>query len=277
MATAQGLRYRIAKSKVRVPLVWYRHRALSPGDVFVGAYPRSGSTWLRFLLLEVLSGQCAEFDSVNTLLPSVGEHRGSPALLPGGGRLIKTHENYRPEYRKAVYLVRDARDVLLSEYAYQKAKGWFESDFDSYLLAFLKGKVNAYGSWQEHVRDWTGAASRSANILVLRYEPMRQNTVAALEKVFQFIGVEVGREQLQKAVDSNSLERMKAKEDKSRQLRQDRFVRSGSVRGWEGKLTAAQLELIDRYAGASLAVLGYPTGNSLTPQPTPELSSQFAS
>src|SRR6478609_9386530 len=158
MATAQGLRYRIAKSKVRVPLVWYRHRALSPGDVFVGAYPRSGSTWLRFLLLEVLSGQCAEFDSVNTLLPSVGEHRGSPALLPGGGRLIKTHENYRPEYRKAVYLVRDARDVLLSEYAYQKAKGWFESDFDSYLLAFLKGKVNAYGSWQEHVRDWTDAA-----------------------------------------------------------------------------------------------------------------------
>src|SRR6478609_9386531 len=69
--------------------------------------------------------------------------------------------------------------------------------------------------------------------------PMRQDTVAALEKVFQFIGVEVGREQLQKAVDSNSLERMKAKEDKSRQLRQDRFVRSGSVRGWEGKLTAA--------------------------------------
>jgi hypothetical protein len=277
MATAQGLRYSIAKSKIRVPLVWYRHRAISSADVFVGAYPRSGSTWLRFLLLEVLSGQCAEFDSVNTLVPSVGEHRGSPTLLPAGGRLIKTHENYRPEYRKAVYLVRDARDVLLSEYAYQKAKGWFESDFDSYLLAFLKGKVNAYGSWQEHVGDWTQAASRSANILVLRYEPLRQNTVAELEKVFRFIGVGVSRQQLQQAVDSNSLERMKAKEDKSQQLRQDRFVRSGSVRGWEGKLTVAQLQLIDRYAGPALAALGYPPGSAPAAPPSAELSSQFAS
>ncbi len=277
MATAQGLRYRIAKSRVRVPLVWYRHRGLSPADVFVGAYPRSGSTWLRFLLLEVLSGQCAEFDSVNALVPSVGEHRGSPALLPGSGRLIKTHENYRREYRKAIYLVRDARDVLLSEYAYQKAKGWFESDFDAYLLAFLKGKVNAYGSWQQHVRDWTEAASRGDDVLVLRYERLRQDTVTELERLFRFIAVPVSRQQLEQAVDSNSLERMKAKEDKSKQLRQDRFVRSGSIRGWEGKLTPAQLQLIDRYAGASLAILGYPTGPALATPPSSELSSQFAS
>lgn len=35
-------------------------------------------------------------------------------------------------------------------------------------------------------------------------------------------------------------------------------MRSGSVGGWRGKLTKAQIELIERYAGEALKRLGYP-------------------
>src|SRR6516165_33686 len=94
-------RYRLSRSSLRIPLVWYRHRGLNPGDVFVASYPRSGSTWLRFLLFETLTKNEAGFDNVNRMLPDVGMHEGATALLANKGRLIKTHEPFRSEYRRA--------------------------------------------------------------------------------------------------------------------------------------------------------------------------------
>jgi hypothetical protein len=133
MSTLRQVRYRAAKSGLRVPIIWMRHRGLSPNDVFVANYPRSGSTWLRFLLFEILTQKDAGFDDVNRHIPDVGGQRNAMALLPNQGRLIKTEEAFRPDYRRAIYIVRDGRDVALSEYAYQKAQGWIDCSFDDYL------------------------------------------------------------------------------------------------------------------------------------------------
>src|SRR5205823_8280937 len=70
----------------------------------------SGNTWLRFLIMEILGGATAEFDNVNRLIPEIGLHGNTPSLLPGGGRLIKTHERYRPEYKRAIYLYRRSEE-----------------------------------------------------------------------------------------------------------------------------------------------------------------------
>ncbi|CAN5762483.1 hypothetical protein BH24CHL5_BH24CHL5_04260 [soil metagenome] len=32
------------------------HRGLVPGDIFCASYPRSGSVWLRIMLIEMLAG-----------------------------------------------------------------------------------------------------------------------------------------------------------------------------------------------------------------------------
>src|SRR5579863_5796840 len=109
------LRHRITSTSVRNPVVWWRHRGLAPADVMLGSYPRSGSTWLRFVLYEILTGESSSFDKVNAGLRGIGDYQHGPGLLPGGGRFIGTHESYRPAYRRAVYLVRDVRDVALSE------------------------------------------------------------------------------------------------------------------------------------------------------------------
>ncbi|HKS75489.1 MAG TPA: hypothetical protein VJQ82_19930, partial [Terriglobales bacterium] len=55
MPSFRQIRYGVAKSKLRAPLVWLRHRGLGPRDTFVASYPRSGSTWLRFQLFELLT------------------------------------------------------------------------------------------------------------------------------------------------------------------------------------------------------------------------------
>jgi hypothetical protein len=52
---------------------------------------------------------------------------------------------------------------------------------------------------------------------------------------------------------------MKAKEDSSPQMPKgsDRFVRSGAVGGWVGKLTPAQVELVEKDAGDTMVRVGY--------------------
>src|SRR5437868_2208022 len=102
MVISRRLRHKASNSRMRVPLVWLRHRGLDSSDVLLASYPRSGNTWLSFLIMESLSGATAEFDNVNRLIPEIGLHGNTPSLFPGGGRLIKTHERYRPEYKRAI-------------------------------------------------------------------------------------------------------------------------------------------------------------------------------
>jgi len=253
-------------SALRAPLIWKRHWGLTQHDVFLASYPRSGSTWLRFMMLEILTGSSPDFKKVNQLLPSVGDHSSGVPLLPGSGRLIKTHEAYRKQYKKAIYLVRDARDVVLSEYAYEKGLGRFEKDFDEFLRVFLNGKVSGYGSWQHHVHSWLDADSGGdVELLVVRFEELRSHPEETLANLTQFIGVNVDDQLIRKVVADNSLDKMKKKEDMSPQMPKggNRFVRSGAVGGWMESLTPAQMELIDRFAGDALSRAGYRLGKEI--------------
>jgi len=257
------LRHRASKTVLRKPLVSLRHRNLHPADAFVGSYPRSGSTWLRFMLNELLVGQASGFTNVNQAQPDVGNHGTALPVLPGNGRLIKTHEPFRPEYKKAIYLVRDGRDVMLSEFAYQKALGFASGELDAYIPRFLAGKVNPFGSWINHVQSWLDARdSNRANILLVHFQELRGNSELALSEIMSFLGRPVSREKIREAIANNAVERMREKEkvNPQRASARGRFIGNGSVGGWQEKLTPQQIELIEAQAGQILARLGYPAG-----------------
>ena len=272
ISTLRRIRFKLSETRVRIPVNWLRHRGFSPSDVILGCYPRSGSTWLRFTLFDILTGQPSEFESVNRAFRKLGEHAEALPLLPGGGRLIGTHEAYRSEYKRALYLMRDVRDVALSEFAFEKGIGVGSADFDEYLRRLLQGKKK-YGSWQDHVVSWVDSGlANSGNLLVIRFEDMRFQTEQTLAQTLDFLHVLASRERIREAVRNNSLERMRLKEDTCTEVRfpqhphkssseEDRFVRSGSVEGWRQKLTEAQVKLIEKYAGRVLARMGYSVGS----------------
>jgi hypothetical protein len=268
MYTLRRIRHLIQKTAIRKPLVWGRHRGLGQRDCFIASYPRSGSTWLRFLLAEVLTGRGSQFGIVNEVIPDVGHHHKTKPILPSRGNLIKTHEPYRREYQKAVYLVRDVRDVLLSEHAFQQALGLFGEDLDSYLVAFLQGKVNAYGSWQNHVRSWLDSPlTATENLLLVKFDDLRLNPDDTLSRILEFLGADVDANMIRNVVLNNSLEQMRGKEKQSpqRASRRGRFVRNGTVGGWHERLTRDRLTLIQEYAGRELERLGYPSGTVASP------------
>jgi len=277
MPSVRQLRYQAAKSQLRVPLVWLRHRGLDSRDIFVASYPRSGSTWLRFLLFEALTKRDAGFEDVNRYIPDVGGHGDAVPLLPEVGRLIKTQEAYRPDYKRAIYIVRDARDVALSEYAYQKAQGWIECSFDEFLDAFVRGTVNGYGSWEEHASSWIDSPlAASGDLLVIRYADLRTETKTNLLNIMSFLGVDPAPQVIEAAVNNNNVQNMRKKEEQTPQIGYDprtksiaeekRFVRSGVVGAWRERLTPMQVSKVEQRASAMLARLGFENQAVAVPQ-----------
>jgi hypothetical protein len=221
MHTYRLIHAKAARSKIRVPLVWSWHVGLKPQDVFLASYPRSGSTWLRFMLFQILCGEEPGFRKLEDRLPEIQWQRGKSPILPAGGRLIKTHEQYRKDYTRAVFLVRDVRDVLLSAYARGMVDGIVQlvskGDLDSFLLSFMEGRALQMGSWQEHSRTWLDSpTAKSGNLMVVKYEELRKNPEQILQQVLQFVGITPNLQVIRKAIEDNSLQQMRAKEDKEK-------------------------------------------------------------
>lgn len=283
MFSPQKLWYHVAKSGMRAPLNWIRHWGLDPNDAFIASYPRSGNTWLRFVLFDILvTGQTSGFDEVNHIVAEVGLHGPAHALLPGGGRLIKTHEAYRKQYRKAIYLVRDVRDVVLSEFAYQKALGWIPDDFDLFMRQFVRGEVNPFSPWHQHVPGWFNSRlAKTPNFLLIKFEEMRRNTESTVNTVLDFLGVIVDPQTVRDAITNNSLQKMQEKEQRQPQLsrsapaasggEETRFIRRGSTGGWRNRLTEAQVEFMEQHTRPVLEQMGYAT-DGCKPLVTPPLA-----
>lgn len=292
MKTFRRVRAKAARSKIRVPRVWSWHLGLRPQDAFLASYPRSGSTWLRFILFEILTGEDSGFQNIEKRLPEIEMHRGVPPILPGGGRLIKTHEQYRKDYKKAVFLIRDIRDVALSNYVRSVESGLAQfisnGDFDSFLLSLLEGRALAMGSWQKHSRSWMESPlAKNGNLMVVRYEDLRQNSEQLLAQILQFLGISPDFRIIRKAIENNSLLQMRAKEDYAMKAgvrspllechksadEDGRFVRKGAIGGWRNRLTADQVRIIQEYAGDTLAAAGYEPGLMGGPlSPSPRIS-----
>jgi len=265
--------YSSAAKTFRAPLLWWRHVGLRDQDVFLGCYPRSGGTWLRFTLFEILTGKSSNFENVNRAFRGLSDHRHGWPLLPGGGHFIGTHEPYRSDYRRAVYLVRDVRDVALSEFAFEKNLGVRGPDFDEYLQDMLLGRKR-YGSWQDHAGSWLDSpTAKNGSLLLIKYEDLRRDSVEMFLKLVGFLGVAVERGAVEKALANNAIDKMREKEDSlyaqtnysSVPRRPEpgvepggRFVRSGKVGGWREQLTPEQLRLIEQHCADVLRRLAYP-------------------
>ena len=247
---------------------WWDHRGLRPNDVMMCSYPRSGSTWLRFLLYGLTKGDQGTFASVGQDMPYVGRHAGASPTVPGGGRLIKTHEPYNRYYRRVVHLVRDPRDVCVSYWTFMQRIGKLTvapgddevASFDHFVNAFIAGRVDGFSTWNKHLASYLRAADeRPSDFLRLRFEDLRADTASGLLEIAGFLGLDVTRERAQQAAETGSLENMRRAEENAIAAEVSPFanatrrsgiraVQSGSVGGWRGKLTESQAERFTVFA-----------------------------
>lgn len=273
MSAFTQFRGRMARTRLRSPLVWLRHFGLDSADVYLASYPRSGNTMLRFILAEILGGIPSSFDSIQRIIPEIGVHVHAHPLMPGGGRLIKTHEPFRRKYGRAIYIVRDVRDVMFSSFARETAVDVLHiRSFDEYVRPFMQGKMTRFGSWQSHVEGWINSpVARRGDLLLLRFEDVRGDLENAVRRCLDFLGKAATPAVIRNAIQNNTLERMRVKENHAKTLpkifgEEGRWIGRGSVAGWRGRFTEEQLEIVDGYACNLLARFGYPTNVFNLPQ-----------
>lgn len=250
------------KRRLRPAVVRYRHRGVRPADAFLASFPRSGMTWLRFMLYGSITGRDADWTVVDRAIPYVGRQQDAEALLPDSGRLIQTHERFRGTPHRVVYLVRDARGVLPSYYRQQRRTG-YPRDFDTFVDDFIAGRIDPFGSWSDHVRSWLGPQLTEGNdVLLVRFEAMRSEPDAVLRQILSFLGVDVDEAKLAAAISRNDLDAMKRKEREApegviRNRREDLpFVATGSAEAWRD-LDERHVAAVEAAAGDVLQRLGY--------------------
>src|SRR5580698_1578569 len=92
-----------------------------PDDIFLVSYPKSGNTWTRFLLGNLMSpDERVTFVNVERKVPDIYAKSKKALKKIPSPRVIKSHECFDPRYRRVIYIVRDPRDVAVSAYHYDR-------------------------------------------------------------------------------------------------------------------------------------------------------------
>ncbi|CAI5790611.1 sulfotransferase 1C2-like isoform X1 [Podarcis lilfordi] len=154
---------------------------------------------------------------------------------------------------KIIYVARNAKDNAVSYFHfYHMNKGMPEpGNWDEFLENFLAGKL-AWGSWFDHVCGWWEAKDRHP-ILYLFYEDMKEDPAREIQKVAQFLGLQLPDPVVNQIVQHTMFENMKLNPKTNYSsvpsLVFDQtvspFMRKGTVGDWKEHFTVAQSERFD--------------------------------
>jgi hypothetical protein len=244
-----------------------------PDDVFLVSYPRSGNTWTRFLLGNLISRSPVTFSNIESRIPEIYFNPDRALRSLPRPRMLKSHECFQPQYPLVIYILRDPRDVAISFYHHNvKARNIPENyPMTRFVPRFIAGEFDRkFGSWRDNVLSWISVRGESPNFMMLRYEDMKRDTAGALLQVVAFLErhswqIDSSPAVLQKAIELSSPERMRALEKEeaadwilTKNTRRDKpFVRTASAGGWKSQLAPESVQAIDSAWGDLMQRLGY--------------------
>ena len=252
------------------------YRQLRDADWLLLSWGKSGRTWLRVMLsrfYEIHFGlsrhEMLGFDNLHKL----------DSAIP---RVFFTHGNYLRDYtgrgydtkvdfrgKKIVLLVRDPRDVAVSQYFQwnfrMRPNKKVLNDYPPHgqemsVFQFMLYREQGLPQVIRYFNGWMTGIDEPAGVLVVRYEDMRKDPHRVLADILEFTGTPGSAEEIQDAVDFAAYDNLKKMEqDQSfsfwragwRLLPGDKSnpdsykVRRAKVGGYRDYFSDAELEQID--------------------------------
>jgi Sulfotransferase domain len=260
--------------------------------VWIASYPKSGNTWIRFLVCNLIFGPQDSAAALNHLAADLHELRELPQPLPAR-LLLKTHFQFSDqmplaaESARAIYIVRHPADTMLSNFYYCRRSGAGDADdrgaLDRYVDHFLQARGDSrwaklgMGTWESNVNSWIGSP-RPFPVLPLRYEDLLADPIAAANRVREFLRLDCSDQEVARAIAASSFERLRAIEEADissarvgifykpylqPSIRSGlRFMRAGQGGEAQRTLTADQLRRVDSTFEAAMRVCGYPVSEA---------------
>lgn len=238
-------------------------------DTFLVSYPRSGNTWLRAIICEILYQTSARsIEELQYYVPDIHINTFKKDVINSDFNAIKSHfpclinQKKIKKYQKIIYIIRDPRDVVISYYRYLFGRNSYHSDFETFLLDWLNGRIWPC-SWQEHINSWIGDSSnkRDFDLQIFRYEELISNTENQIKNLAQMLGCSINIQRAKEITKSTSREQMHLKEKqgmpKHERVESMQFIGSPTSKQWKTKLTNSQSDLIVEYFGRTMKQHGY--------------------
>ena len=263
--------------------------------VVLSSFPRSGNTWVRFVLATAMLGERPSSYDLNLRLPDA--HR--PELSPGEwltdpALMLKSHfrpaglTNYLQAFQKAVppacritdlkavHIVRNPFDVALSV---RKFYAIPEDQTDRFFEAFVNPAVIApaefgkwgFGNWAHNSREWLQVkASNQPPVHLVRYEDLISAPEAAFGRLFDWIGL-APKLPLAACLELCAPQALRRLEDREvakgdpglfgsfhEESESDRrFINGASAGGYQDVLSPAQIDAGLSAFGPLMTALGY--------------------
>jgi len=278
-----GYKFRLVDGIVMPPYVTPERYRLSrtlhtrPGDICYSSYPKSGSTWLAYILVLITNqgriptdGKTLR-DCLQWVESSWTYPRSSDELeaLPSP-RIFKSHMPYQMALGgnpadspcKYIYIARNPKDVAVSYFYFERGKSWsghYAGDWDHWLDMFREGRVQR-GSWFDHVLSWWTHRDLP-NVLFLRYEDLLSGFTQELERIVAFLDYRLDDEALQRIAAMATFDSMKKERFSNMHEIEEfgGFFRKGKIGSWREQFSAKQsrdfdLLYAEKTAGSGLDI-----------------------
>lgn len=268
--------------------------------VWLASYPKSGNTWVRMLLGEYTRGvdDIAVRYSDSQLywyqapapvgakeMGIVGQTqlRGAAVMhmqafmannIPSfvkthhmAGKVNGVHLFPLSWTNKAVYVVRDPRDVVKS---LQNHMGLETTDVAIEQLAEVRQMISQddsathfISSWSENVKSWL---NHECEPLIVRYEDLHEDAGRELRRVLEYVELnDIDEDRIRRAVDECEFSRLKKREQSGEKFPEaspnqgeEGFFRKGLVGSHKDELTKEQIAQVEEDHGEVMGMVDYP-------------------
>lgn len=212
--------------------------------IWLASFPRSGNSFFRIVSKNVFGREIYSIynEARAPLKPDELQRMSEDNNL----HLVKTHE-MPSDQNKAIYLVRDGRDSLVS-------LTWFnltsreapqrdipKDQFNTALKEAIMS--NVYGGWSENILAWL---NRPDPIVVVRFEDLIAQPEETVSKSFEAFGLNKNDEQ------RNNLPSFEKMHERNPFL-----FRKGKVGGWKEEMPDDLHNLFWEIHGKGMDALGY--------------------
>ncbi|XP_010440548.1 PREDICTED: cytosolic sulfotransferase 1-like [Camelina sativa] len=261
-------------------------------DIIVSSYPKSGTTWLKALTVALLhrpkdgiQSHPLTSDSPYGLVPflefKLYARSSTPDLtkLSSSPRLFSTHmplhtlrEPLKDSPCKIVYICRNVKDVLVSEWQFRSRmenKEAERSTLESVVESFCKG-VHACGPlWDNVLSYWKGSLEDPKHVLFMRYEDLKEEPYAQVMRLADFLDCPFTQEEIhsgsvEKILGLCSLSNLSNLDINKtgiswNNLDHSIFFRKGEVDDWKNHLSIEMANKIDmviheKFQGSGLKI-----------------------
>ncbi|MEM1422798.1 MAG: sulfotransferase domain-containing protein [Planctomycetota bacterium] len=264
-APLRGKPIRLVQRAIAQRTHHYPHR-----NLLIIGQPKSGSTWLLRMVLEVPGYQKWAPQTVKLGLPhDLREEDFVPP--PVGYTVTKPHtmatlENVsvvRTTGRPFVVLIRDPRDLAVSWAYYvglpgRKRWGWPEAvglsveERISFYIERVLPKQSRWGlDWKRAIEDELPEGQG----LMVRYEDMLADVRGVMERVFAHFGVEMPDARLREICEKHGFRKATGRAPGEGDPKS--FNRKGIAGDWKNHFTPEQVAAFKSQAGERLIELGY--------------------